>query len=233
MARLPRLVIPGQPHHIIQRGNNSQPIFLDDEDYRSFLDWLRQAAREYKVSVHAYALLPNHLHLLATPADTTGLAKAMQWVGRKYVPYFNQKHGRTGTLWQGRFRTSVIDAGNYLLTCSRYIETHPVREQLAGSPQEYHWSSHAHHTGQRQDPVIVDHALYWALGNTPFQREAAYIALFQSALPRTDLLTIEGAVNKGWPLGSDAFKALLQQRAKRQVLPARRGRPPKKTETAG
>lgn len=231
MARLPRLVIPGQPHHIIQRGNNNQAIFLDDEDYRSFLDWLRQAAREYKVSVHAYVLMPNHVHLLATPADATGLAKAMQWVGRKYVPYFNQKHGRTGTLWQGRFKTSVIDADNYLLTCSRYIETHPVREQLAGSAQEYPWSSHAHHIGQRQDPVVVDHALYWALGNTPFQREAAYIGLFHSSLSRTDLLTIEGAVNKGWPLGSDAFKALLQQRAKRQVLPACRGRPPKKTET--
>lgn len=227
MARLPRLVVPGQPHHIVQRGNNNQNVFLDDADYACFLDWLRQGARHYRVAVHAYVLMPNHLHLLATPADSAGLAQTMQWVGRKYVPYFNQKYGRSGTLWQGRFRTAVIDAEHYLLACSRYIELHPVREQAAASPQEHRWSSHAHHTGLRHDPLVVDHAVYWALGNTPFQREAAYLALLQRPLRQTELVAIDAAVSKGWPLGSDAFKTLLQQRAKRQVLPARRGRPPK------
>jgi putative transposase len=227
MARLPRLVVPGQPHHIIQRGNNRQPVFIDDEDYTRFLSWLREAARSYKVSVHAYVLMPNHLHLLASPAEATGLAQMMQWIGRKYVPYFNQKYNRVGTLWQGRFKTSVIDSENYFLVCSRYIENNPVRAQLAGAPQDYRWSSYAHHAGLRQDPAVVDHALYWALGNTPFQREAAYTALFQAPLSHTELLNIQTAIAKGWALGSDAYKAQLQHRAKRQVLPARRGRPPK------
>ena len=227
MARLPRLVVPGQPHHVIQRGNNRQPVFLDDEDYIRFLAWLREAARTYKVSVHAYVLMPNHVHLLASPAEATGLAQMMQWIGRQYVPYFNRKYNRVGTLWQGRFKTSVIDSENYFLICSRYIESNPVRAQLAASPQDYLWSSYAHHAGLRQDQVVVDHALYWALGNTPFQREAAYMALFQAPLSHAELLSIQTAVVKGWPLGSDAYKTQLQHRAKRQVLPARRGRPPK------
>ena len=227
MARLPRLVVPGQPHHIIQRGNNRQPVFLDDEDYLRFLAWLREGARTYKVSVHAYVLMPNHLHLLASPVEATGLAQMMQWIGRKYVPYFNQKYNRVGTLWQGRFKTSVIDSETYFLICSRYIECNPVRAQLAGAPGDYRWSSYAHHAGLRQDPAVVDHALYWALGNTPFQREAAYTALFQDPLSNAELLSIHTAAAKGWPLGSDAYKTQLQHRAKRQVLPARRGRPPK------
>ncbi|HEU4853241.1 MAG TPA: transposase [Telluria sp.] len=233
MARLPRLVVPGQPHHVTQRGNNQQPVFLDDEDHARFLGWLRDAARTYKVSVHAYVLLPGRLDILATPADATGLAQMMQWIGRKYVPYFNQKHARSGTLWQGRFKTSVIDADNYFLACSRYIESIAVHAQLAAAPQDYRWSSYAHHAGQRQDPVIVDHPVYWALGNTPFQREAAYTALFHAPLTNTQVLGIESAVSKGWPLGSEAYKAQLQHRARRQVLPARRGRPPKQEKSAG
>lgn len=231
MARLPRLVVPGQPHHIIQRGNNRQPVFLDEEDYSRFLVWMREAARTYRVAIHAYVLMPNHLHLLASPAEATGLAQMMQWIGRKYVPYFNQKYNRVGTLWQGRFKTSVIDSENYFLVCSRYIETNPVRAQLAATPQDYRWSSYAHHAGLVQDPVVVDHALYWALGNTPFGREAAYRALFHTPIPTPELHTIQAAVMKGWPLGSDTYKSQLQQRAKRQVLPARRGRPPKNPVT--
>jgi putative transposase len=230
MARLPRLVLPGQPHHIIQRGNNRQPVFLDDEDYMRFLGWMREAARTYKVSVHAYVLMPNHMHLLASPVEANGLAQMMQWIGRKYVPYFNQKHNRVGTLWQGRFKTSVIDSENYFLVCSRYIESNPVRAHMVAAPQDYRWSSYAHHAGLRQDPAVVDHALYWALGNTPFQREAAYMALFQVPLSQAELLSIHTAAAKGWPLGSDAYKTQLQHRAKRQVLPARRGRPPKNKE---
>lgn len=232
MARLPRLVVPGQPHHIIQRGNNRQPVFVDEEDYLRFLGWLREGARTYKVSVHAYVLMPNHMHLLASPAEATGLAQMMQWIGRKYVPYFNQKYNRVGTLWQGRFKTSVIDSETYFLICSRYIESNPVRARLAAQPQDYRWSSYAHHAGLRQDPAVADHALYWALGNTPFQREAAYTALFQSPLSNAELHDIHTAAAKGWPLGSEAYKVQLQHRAKRQVLPARRGRPPKPRESS-
>ena len=225
MARLPRLVLAQQPHYIVQRGNDSQVIVRDDDDYQRFLVWLRESAREFKVAVHAYALLPNQLHVLATPSTTEGLAQMMQRVGRYYVPWFNAKHGRSGGLFQGRFKTSLIDAANYFLLCSRYVERSAVRQQLVSEPGDYQWSSYAHHAGTRPDPLVTDHALYWALGNTPFQREAAYIELSRPQLSQHELGMIESAVLKGWPLGSDGFKAELETKVKRQVLPAKRGRP--------
>jgi putative transposase len=234
MARLPRLIVPAQPHHVIQTGNNDQLIFHDDADYQAFLGWLRTAAKNYKVAVHAYVLMPNHLHLLVTPSDAEGLAQMMQWIGRYYVPYFNQKYSRSGTLWNGRYKTSLIDADNYFMLCSRYIEFNPVRNGMVARPEQYPWSSYAHHAGLRSDGLITDHAQYWALGNTPFQREAAYIALVEAALSQQEVETVSKALLKGWPLGSDQFKADLQNKVKRQVLPAKRGRPFKqiKTDTA-
>ncbi|UGQ46515.1 transposase [Massilia endophytica] len=228
MARLPRLVIPSQPHYIIQRGLNGLPVFQDSADYEAFIGWMRGAAKQFKVAVHAYSLLPGELHLLATPADEGGLAGMMQLLGRYYVPYYNQKYARAGTLWHGRYKTSVIDAANYLLLCSRYIELAPVRAGLAGHPEQYAWSSYAHHVGQKPEGAVTDHALYWGLGNTPFQREAAYTELSANGLGSADIKAIESAVLKGWPLGSDKFKTELEHRAKRQVLPAKRGRPFKK-----
>jgi putative transposase len=225
MARLPRLVVAHHPHHILQSGNNSQLVFREPEDFERFLGWLKDSAKEFKVAIHAYVLMPDHLHLLATPSTVEGLAQTMQRVGRYYVPWYNAKYQRGGSLFQGRFKTSLIEAERYFLACSRYIESNPVRSQLVGEARDYRWSSFPHHAGLRSDPVITDHALYWALGNTPFQREAAYIELSQPSLSAADMATLDAAVLKGWPLGSDAFKAELQQRAKRQVLPAKRGRP--------
>ncbi len=225
MARQPRLILPNEPHLIIQRGNDNQVIFRDDEDHRRFLEWLRESARFYRVAIHAYVLMPNHLHVLATPSDEEGLAAMMQKVGRLYVPWFNNKHGRSGTLFQGRFRTSVIDPDAYFLACIRYIELNPLRNQLAFDPLDYPWSSYAHHAGVRPDPLITDHAKYWELGNTPFQREAAFIELAQQGMSGLELDTINAAVLKGAPLGSHAFKVALEHRTKRQVLPAKRGRP--------
>jgi putative transposase len=225
MARQPRLVLPDQPHHIIQRGNDNQVIFRDDDDYRRFLEYLRESAKSYRVAIHAYVLMPNHLHLLATPSDEDGLAAMMQKVGRLYVPWFNNKHGRSGTLFQGRFRTSVIDPNAYFLACIRYIELNPQRNQLAFDPLDYPWSSYAHHAGVRPDPLITDHAKYWELGNTPFQREAAFIELAQQGMSGQELDTINAAVLKGAPLGSHEFKVALEHKTKRQILPAKRGRP--------
>jgi putative transposase len=225
MARQPRLVLPNQPHYIIQRGNDNQPIFRDDEDPQRFHDWLRESAKFYHVAIHAYVLMPNHLHLLATPSDEEGLAAMMQKVGRLYVPWFNNKYGRSGTLFQGRFRTSVIDPDAYFLACMLYIELNPLRGQLAFDPLDYPWSSYAHHAGVRPDPLITDHAKYWELGNTPFQREAAYIELAQQGMSGQELDTINAAVLKGAPLGSHQFKVELEHKTKRQILPAKRGRP--------
>ncbi|NIA56323.1 transposase [Massilia sp. TW-1] len=225
MARQPRLVLPDQPHHVLQRGNDNQPIFRDDDDHRRFLEFLRESAKFYRVAIHAYVLMPNHVHLLATPSDEDGLAAMMQKVGRLYVPWFNNKYGRSGTLFQGRFRTSVIDANAYFVACVRYIELNPQRSQLAFDPLAYPWSSYAHHAGVRPDPLITDHAKYWELGNTPFQREAAYIELAQQGVSGQELDAINAAVLKGAPLGSRAFMLELERKTKRQILPAKRGRP--------
>jgi putative transposase len=225
MARHPRLILPNQPHHVIQRGNDRQLIFREQADYQRFLGWLKESAHFYSVAIHAYVLMPNHMHLLATPGDSEGLAQMMQKLGRFYVPWFNNKYQRYGGLFQGRFRTSLVDSERYFLACSRYIELNPVRAHLAASPLDYPWSSYAHHAGTRADPLVTDHALYWALGNTPFQREAAYIDLVQQGLAGDELDLINAAVLKGQPLGSDTFKAELERKTKRQILPAKRGRP--------
>ena len=227
MARLPRLIIPHLPHYVIQRSSNRQPVFQDSSDYTQFLAWLKTGAKMFKVAIHAYVLLPDQLHLLATPGDATGLGQLMQWLGRYYVPYFNQKYGREGALWQGRYKTSVIDAEHFFLLSCHYLEMVPVQAGLAAQPRDYPWSSHAYHAGLQPDPIVTDHALYWALGNTPFDREASYLRLVEQGMGSSQVKVLEQAVLKGWPLGSDAFKQALELKMKRQVLPAKRGRPRK------
>lgn len=227
MARLPRLIIPHQPHHIIQRGNDRQLIFRDADDYAVFLKWLREAAKSFKVAVHAYVLMSNHLHLLVSPSDQVGLGRMMQWIGRYYVPYFNKKYQRVGTLWQGRYKATVIDAEQYFMICSRYIELNPVRAGIVVNPADYLWSSYAHHVGTQSDPLITDHSLYWALGNTPFDREAAYRALVELGITDHEIATLNAATLKGWALGTEKFKVRIEKQANRRVRPARRGRPVK------
>lgn len=227
MARLPRLVIPHQPHHLIQRGNDRQDIFRDQEDFQRFLHWLKEGARQFGVAIHAYVLMSNHFHLLVTPSDEEGMSRMMQWLGRYYVPYFNHKYGRTGTLWQGRYRATIIDSEPYLLACSSYIELNPVRAGMVGAPEAYPWSSYLHHVGLRQDPLITDHGLYWALGNTPFERELAYRGLVALGLGGPVLEQIRQATVKGWALGRENFIQQVEKKAGRRIGPIRRGRPPK------
>jgi putative transposase len=227
MARLPRLVIPHQLHHIVQHSVDRQAIFNETEDYQLFLDWLREAARKFKVHLYAYVLMPDHVHLLAAPDDAEGLARMMQWVGRYYVPYFNRKYGRAGTLWQGRFKANVVDADACFFNCCRYMEQHPVRSALVPDVADYRWSSYAHHVGIKTNPLVTDHPLYWALGNTPFDREIAYRNLAQQALTTVEAADITAAVQKGWVLGTEPFKVALEKQWNRQVRPAKRGRPVK------
>jgi putative transposase len=233
MARLPRLIVPDQVHHVLQRGHDGQLAFRAAEDYLFFLRCLRDAARRFQVAVHAYALMPDQIRLLATPADEIGLARMMQWVGRYYVPYFNRQYRRSGTLWQGRYRTTVIDAAEYLMLCSRFIELAPMRAGLAAQPGDYAWTSYMHHIGASPDGLITDHALYWALGNTPFEREAAYRALAEQALTEEQVAELESATLKGWALGSPLFKAALEKQGGRRVQPVKRGRPGTARPVAG
>lgn len=228
MARLPRLVLPGLAHHLIQRGNNRQLIVLDDEDRCQFLALLREAALTYKVALHAYVLMDNHVHLLATPAEAQGLSRMMQSLGRRYVAWFNQRHGRSGTLWEGRFRAAPIESERHLLACMRYIELNPLRAGLllddAGA---YAWSSCAHHLGRRSDPLVTEHSMFWTLGNTPFEREAAYRELLEQGLGEAEVRTLTDSALKGWPLGSASFLQGLAAQVERPLAPRKRGRPRK------
>jgi putative transposase len=230
MARLPRLIVPNHPHHVLQIGIDRQPIFRDDADHVAFLSWLREAARQFTVAIHAYILLPDRFQLLVSPADAPGLGRMMQWLGRYYVPYFNAKYGRNGTLWQGRFRATVIEADAYLLPCTQYIELGASRDGIAMTLADYPWSSYLHHVGGKIDPLITDHFLYWALGNTPFDREGAYKRMVNEGLSSTQIQLLDEAVRKGWSLGSDKFKLMLEKQTRRRVTPAKRGRPAKSSE---
>ncbi len=227
MARLPRVVVPNHLHHIIARGNNDQHIALDDADCQQFLSLLRESARVASVAVHAYVLMPSRVQLMATPADALGLGRLMQTIGRHYVPYFNARHRRSGNLWEGRFRATVIDADTYFLACAHLIEQQPVAAGIVSDPSMYRWSSYAHHSGVHREAWLADHPAYWALGNTPFEREAAYHQLAQTALSADRITEIESATRKAWPLGSEEFLRRLAKLTSRRLEPQRRGRPRK------
>lgn len=225
MARLPRLTLPDHLHHVLQRGNNRQPIFIDGEDRTLMLDLLAENAQRYAVAVHAYVLLDNHFHLLGTPSSADGLPLMMQAVGRRYVQYFNRRHGRSGTLWEGRYRCTVLEAERYLLACMAYIDLNPVRAGLVERAADYPWSSHAHWLGLRTDRLLTTHALYWALGNTPFAREAAYAERVEAGIGPQDQAALTDAVLGGWALGSSGFVEDLQQNTSRRLSRGVAGRP--------
>jgi len=225
MARLPRLTVPGYPHHVIQRGNNRQTIFREPADYEFMLDLLVEQAKKFQVAVHAYVLMGNHFHLLATPQTDKGLPAMMQAVGRSYVRYFNRRYQRSGTLWEGRYRSTIVQSERYLLACMAYIDLNPVRAGMVASPGDYPWSGYAHSMGRRNDPLVTPHALYWQLGNTPFAREAAYGALVQAGIGGQDQVQISQSVHSGWALGGADFIAALQQNTDRRVAKGRAGRP--------
>ncbi|HEX4326795.1 MAG TPA: transposase [Burkholderiales bacterium] len=225
MARLPRLTVPGYPHHLIQRGNNRQAVFADSTDYRRMLEYLGECAPRYGVAIHAYVLMSNHFHLLATPDDEHGLSSMMQSLGRRYVRSFNDRHNRTGTLWEGRFKATVIDSERYLIACMAYVELNPVRAGMVLHPADYPWSSYAHQTGIQHDPLITPHSLYWALGNTPFSREAAYRQVVESGLGREQIEDFTQATLKGWALGGPDFVAALQEQTGRRTSRQKAGRP--------
>jgi putative transposase len=225
MARLPRLSVPGYPHHVIQRGNNRQAIFATSADYQFLLDLLEQNARKLGVSIHAYVLMGNHFHLLVTPLEEDALPRMMQAVGRRYVRYFNDSQGRSGTLWEGRYKSTLIQTERYLLSCMAYIDLNPVRAGLVAHAREYLWSSHGHYIGQRQDRLITPHPLYWDLGNTPFAREAAYAELVNAGLSIDTQNALTQSTLHGWALGEAGFVADLQKKTERRVSKALAGRP--------
>lgn len=225
MARLGRYFLPDQPLHVIQRGNNRQKIFFSDRDRETYLAWLLAAAREYGCRIHAYVLMTNHVHLLLTPEAADSLPRLMQSLGRRYVRYLNQAHGRTGTLWEGRYRAAPIDSEAYLLACCRYIELNPVRAGMVRHPRLHRWSSHGANALGLPDPLVSPHPLYRALGRSAAERQAAYRALFRERLAESFLDALRGATNGGWALGDAAFKRRVAKVARRRAEPLPRGRP--------
>lgn len=229
MARLPRYVLPGQPQHIIQRGNNRQVIFTNDSDFQFFRDAMVTAAEQHGLAIHAYVWMSNHIHLLATPEHEQSISKVFQSVGRKYVQYFNHTHKRTGTLWEGRYRATVVDSETYLITLMRYIELNPVRAGMVGHPRDYTWSSYARNAyderGENAD-WITPHEQYLRMARTTGERLSAYQSLFKAAIARDELASIRDCTHKGWALGSEKFKAAIETRSNRPASSKGVGRPP-------
>jgi putative transposase len=225
MARLPRLTLPGYPHHIIQRGNNRQPIFASQEDYQTLLHLLLESAQKFKLTIHAYVLMPNHFHLLSTPETADGLPQMMQAVGRRYVRWFNDAQGRSGTLWEGRYKSTVIDADKYLLTCMAYLDLNPVRAGLVEQAADHVWSSHGHYIGKKIDKLITPHPLVWELGNTPFAREAAYADLVSGGISALQQKQLTDSALSGWALGDANFVENLQGFTERRLSKSVAGRP--------
>lgn len=223
MARLPRLCIPGWPHLLLQRGHNRQAVFLDDADRKLFRDLLLEGAIRHGVQVHAYGLLDEEVRILATPSSTDSLSQLMQAIGRRYVSAFNRRHERSGGLWEGRFRTTVVEPEQHLLSCMRFVEGLIVGGSAGVGLAP--WTSGGHHLGARVDALITEPASFWSLGNTPFEREAAYRELVEQGLTSAEVVQIIKAVNAGWPLGDAEFVRGLGAATARRLTPLPRGRP--------
>ena len=216
MARLPRLEVPGLAHLVILRGHGGQLVFVDRQDRQCFLDALAKAASEHKVQVHAYALLASEVQLLLTPAAPAALGRVVQALGRRYVSAYNRRHGRTGTLWDGRYRAAAVEPGPLLLAALQLVDS------ACGDPGG---SSIGHRTGAGHDPLLVDPPEVWQLGNTPFDREAAYRARLAEGVPRVTAERLRHAALGGWVAGTDAFASRLGATLGRPTRPRPRGRP--------
>ena len=217
MARLPRLNLPNIPQHVIQRGNNRQACFFTEQDYTVYLDKLKEYSKKNKVAVHSFVLMTNHVHLLLTPEEPGGVSRLLQSLGRYYVRYINQTYKRTGTLWEGRYKSTLVDCENHFLTVSRYIELNPVRAGMVKHPVEYPWSSYQKNAMGKVIELITPHFCYLSLGNTSINRQFAYQALFENKIPAYTLKEIRAATNKSWVLGDEHFKKQIEMLTGRRV----------------
>jgi putative transposase len=217
MPRIPRILLPGVPVHHVQRGNNREPVFVDDRDRRLYRELLLEGCRRLECAVHAYVFMSNHVHLLLTPARADAIARLTQWMGRKYVRAYNTRHDRSGTLWEGRFRSSVIDSSRYFLTCCRYIDQNPVRAGMVRLPAAYRWSSNARLAHGVRDDLITEHPEYLSLGRTPAERQAAYRALCAPLVEPDIAGGIRLAVRRGDVLGPASFADEVRARLGRPI----------------
>ena len=227
MARQPRIDLPGIPQHVVQRGNDRQACFASEADYLRYLQELREASSKHDCAVHAYVLMTNHVHLLATPTATGAISRMMQAVGRRYVGSFNARYRRTGTLWEGRFKAALVDTDRYLLTCYRYIELNPVRAHMTNDPADYPWSSYHHNAMGQSTPLITPHQQYMLLATTPAARQAVYRALVHEHVEEKHLDDLRQHTKQQRAWGSASFQQQIEALAQRSVSIRPRGRPPK------
>lgn len=227
MPRKPRFYIPDVPVHVVRRGNNREPIFFDVGDYQAYLGWLGESAERYGCFLHAYVLMTNHIHLFVTPKFETSISQMMQTIGRHYVPYINHNYNRSGTLWEGRYKSSLIQDDVYLLNCMRYIELNPVLAKLVKTAVAYRWSSYAANARGIKDSLITHHEIFLALGRTKQFRQDAYKALFKANMEKVTIDDIRAAWQTGTPLGNEQFREKIEQTLQVKVGQAKRGRPKK------
>lgn len=226
MARSPRFDLPGVPQHVVQRGNNRLPCFLDDADRQRYLQCLREGLSRFDCALHAYVLMSNHVHLLLTPRASGAVSRMMHTFSRNYVGLFNGRHGRTGTLWEGRYKACLVDSDAYFLACSRYIELNPVRAWMVADPDEYAWSSFRANAGNAFDPLIAPHPRYLALGVDAAARSRAYRALFDDVMTESTIAEIRVYLQQQKALGCDRFRDWVEARTGRFAGVRASGRPP-------
>jgi len=225
MARLPRIHLPHIPQHIIQRGNNHCACFASSEDFKAYIHWLKEYAQQYSVDVHAWVLMTNHVHLLCTPRETGAISQLMQSLGRRYVQYFNNRYKRTGTLWEGRYKSCLIQEELYLLHVYRYIELNPVRAAMVLEPAEYSWSSYQINALGKKSDLCSPHSEYIKLGANDIQRQSNYQELFKVHIEAAVIEGVRSSLNKGLALGNEHFKLEVEQLSGRRVKAGKRGRP--------
>ena len=209
--------------HLIQRGNNRGVCFFSEEDYAVYLDKLREFSIKHKVAVHSYVLMTNHVHLLLTPSTEDGVSRLIQTLSSYYVRYINQIHDRTGSLWEGRYKSSLVDSDNYFLLVSRYIELNPVRAGMVEHPSEYPWSSYHKNALGTAIKLITPHYCYQSLGKTESLRQENYQSLFDNRIPDYTMKEITDAVNKAWVLGNDRFIKQIEKQTGQRVKLSKRG----------
>jgi putative transposase len=228
MPRRPRIHLPGVPLHLVQRGHNREACFFTDEDYLAYRDWLADALKKTGCALHAYVLMTNHVHLLLTPPSSVAVAQLVMSLGRRYVQYINRTYRRTGTLWDSRYKSSLVHADEYLLLCQRYIELNPVRAGMVDDPAQYRWSSYRANGLGQADALLTPHDAYLAQEADAGARQALYRSLFRSGLEQESLADIRLALNQGQPLGKGRFLEEVERMVGRRCEVRPRGRPHKR-----
>ncbi|MEO5691725.1 MAG: transposase [Usitatibacter sp.] len=232
MPRTSRLRLAEVPVHVVQRGHNRAPCFVDSSDYDRYLCLVAELSKESNCQVHSYVLMPNHVHLLLTPGHVESASTFMQGVNQRYVQYVNRKRKRTGSLWEGRFRSSLVDSENYFFICQRYIEMNPVRAALVDFPGQYRWSSYRANAEAALSEIVCPHQLFIALGSSEGERRKNYRALFQEPLSAMKLERIRHATRLGRPLGGEVFVSVMAGLFGDRAAPRPPGRP-RKDDVAG